>query len=113
MTFALSQGCALVKCPSTRAISHIDKKLYIFKQKTVYIPRIAVFCNRKNSSKLKKKKVFLIDSTNQTFIIYKNSFEQNSSDDVTQSYVIKMCVRKTNIALIWVLSGFFKDDTGA
>src|SRR6218665_2101800 len=45
---------------------------------------------------------FSIDSTNQTCIIYKNSCEQNLSDDVTQSYVIKMCVRKTNIGLIWV-----------
>ena len=69
---------------------------------TVYIPRIAVFCNRKKHFKLKNKNFFSIDSINQTFIIYKNSCEQNFSDDVTQSYVIKMCVRKTNIGLIWV-----------
>src|SRR6218665_671750 len=98
---------------SSSDIAHLKKVINFLTKDGIYIPRIAVFCNRKNSSKLKKKKVFLIDSTNQTFIIYKNSFEQNSSDDVTQSYVIKMCVRKTNIALIWVLSGFFKDDTGA
>src|SRR6218665_2183740 len=97
MTFALSQGCALVKCPSTRAISHIEKKLYIFKQKTVYIPKIAVFCNRKNSSKLKKKNFFSIDSTNQTFIIYKNSCELNLSEDVTQSYVIKCVFEKRTL----------------
>src|SRR6218665_2079735 len=79
------------------------KKLQIFKQKAVYIHlELQYFAIEKNSSKLKKKKAFLIDWTNQTFIIYRNSCEQNLSDDVTKSYVIKMCVRKTNIGLIWV-----------
>ena len=31
-----------------------------------------------------------------------HNYEQNLSDDVTQSYVIRMYVRKTNIGLIWV-----------
>jgi len=67
----------------------------------VYIPRIAVFGNRKKQFKTEKEEIFWIDSTNQTFVIYKNTCEQNLSGDVTQSYVIKMYVRKTNIGLIW------------
>src|SRR6218665_956500 len=80
-----------------------SKKSYTFLNKRRYIYlELQYFAIEKNSSKLKKKKVFLIYSTNQIFIIYRNSCEQNLSDDVTQSYVIKMCVRKMNIGLIWV-----------
>src|SRR6218665_933519 len=80
-----------------------SKKSSKFLNKIRYIYlELQYFAIEKSSSKLKKKKVVLIDSTNQTFIIYKNSCEQKLSDDVTQSYVIKMCVRKTNIGLIWV-----------
>src|SRR6218665_3742281 len=56
----------------------------------------------KSSSKLKKKKFSSIDSTIQTFIIYKNICEQNLSGDVPQSYVIRMYVRKTNIGPVWL-----------
>jgi len=45
--------------------------------------------------------------------MYKNSSEQNLSDDVTQSYVIKTCVRKMNIGLIWVKAAEFDSDDNA
>src|SRR6218665_1048777 len=100
MCFVLRE-CTCEMPISSSDIAHL-KKVINFKRKTAHIPRIPVFGKRKkNSSKLKKKKFVLIHSTNQTFIIYKNSCEQTLSDDVTQSYVIKMCVRKTNIGLIW------------
>ena len=81
----------------------ISKKSYTFlnKRRYTYL-EFQYLAIEKNNSKFKKKKVFSIDSTNQTFIMYKNLCEQNLSDDVTQSYVIKMYVRKTNIGLIWV-----------
>src|SRR6218665_2460259 len=83
-------------------IAHLKKSYkFLNKRRYAYL-EFQYLAIEKNSSKLKKKKFFSIDSTNQTFIMYKNSCEQNLSDDVTQSYVIKMYVRKTNIGLIWV-----------
>src|SRR6218665_3827803 len=61
-----------------------SKKSYNFlnKRRYTYL-EFQYLAIEKNSSKLKKKKFFSIDSTNQTFIIYKNSqyYEQNLSDD--------------------------------
>src|SRR6218665_3568205 len=102
MTCALSQGSALLNAHQLERY-RTSKKSYKFLNKRRYIYlELQYFTIEKNCSKLKKKKFFSIDSTNQTFIIYKNSCERNLSDNVTQSYVIKMCVRKTNIGLIWV-----------